>query len=431
MGVENLYLPALTGKFSNWRYYQVIMPVREIVKKVDYDRNGPVYRVRSVSEVKQIYSEEISKMLQRVFDERRLVPLKNYLTKQSDRYLNNLTLAIYGGSPEWYPIGLSTSSLMEIDADKGQSYWEELSKSLGVIKLKGNEIIFVLDGQHRIMGMREAVKEDESILDQEVSVTLVSHKDSEEGRKTTRRLFTTVNRHAKPVSLGENILLDEDDLSAIIARILIQDYPAFKDKDIIALNKTANLNLPKDSKKFTTVIELYNVNEKLIPKEDVYPRFTGAKKNLVRVRPSDEVIEQYKEKIFKFWDNFFLMFPNATRFVENPEETTRNNGGPFSLRPIGQSIYTDFYQKLKKQGRENEISLIQKVPDNLADEFWHYVLWDPIGEKMTGSETYARNYLYYNLDLSLTSKQWHSLLKNYRQFMNDENVKLPEKIINL
>lgn len=140
------------------------------------------------------------------------------MTQQTDKYVNNLTIAVYGGTPEWLPIGLSGSTLLELDEEHDAQHWEQFGKSFGVIKLTGKEVLFVLDGQHRVMGFREAVKKDKTLLDQEIAVTLVAHENDAAGRKRTRRLFTTINRYAKPVSLGETILLDEDDVSAILAR---------------------------------------------------------------------------------------------------------------------------------------------------------------------------------------------------------------------
>jgi DNA sulfur modification protein DndB len=195
--MESLFLPALTGQFSNWRYFEIVMPVREIIRTLNtHSLEKPDYRIKTVAEVEEVYSRSgISNMLQRVFDSRRLEPIKNYLTKQSDRYVNNLTVAIFGGPAEWLPIGITPSSLLGIDEQKGEEYWEKFAKSFGIIKLTGKEILFVLDGQHRIMSMREAVQLDPSLLEQEVAITLISHKNSTEGRRTTRRLFTTVNRY--------------------------------------------------------------------------------------------------------------------------------------------------------------------------------------------------------------------------------------------
>lgn len=43
----------------------------------------------------------------------------------------------------------------------------------------------------------------------------------------SRRLFSTLNRYAKPVSMRDIIALDEDDVVAIASRDLIDTHPLF------------------------------------------------------------------------------------------------------------------------------------------------------------------------------------------------------------
>lgn len=420
--MKNLYLPAITGQYGNWRYYQIIMSVQNITEYVGFEEDKPVHRIRTVDEVNEIYSGNINEMLQRIFDENRLDPIRNYLTKQSDGYINNLTVATFGGEPEWYPIGLNSSSLLEND-DYSEDQLEEFGKAFGIIKLTGKEILFVLDGQHRVMGLREAVKVKESLKNQEIAITLIAHESTSTGKKRTRRLFTTINRYAKPVSLGESILLDEDDLSSIIVRKLIEDYPRFKKYQLIALNKEANLSLPRDSQKFSTVIALWNINEKLIDHKRIYPSYNGPKKNMVRVRPNDEIVEREKKMIFDYWNLFFNHFPLAKKFVNDPNSVSRDNGGPWSLRPIGQQIFVEFYLKVRSLGQN--VNLIERIPENLNDAFWHYILWNPQANTMTGTKAFARDYIYYHLGIPLTASQLTGLKSNYKKFRKDDTAALP------
>lgn len=99
--MKALYLPSITGQFSHWRYYQMIMSVENIVEELPYLSTDIKYRVKTTDEVDEINSAAVNEMLQRLFDERRLQPIKNYLLQQSDKYVNNLTIAVYGGDPEW------------------------------------------------------------------------------------------------------------------------------------------------------------------------------------------------------------------------------------------------------------------------------------------------------------------------------------------
>lgn len=420
-----LLIPGLFANYQHWPYYQIILNVEDAVKNFGTSEN-PDYRLKTIDEVEVIYSQKgINNLLQRILDPKRLEPIRKFINEQPDAYVNNLTVAIYGGDPQWISIDLKKDSLKEKIEDDN---FEEINKTFGLIKLNGDETLFVLDGQHRLKALRLAYQKNQSIGKNQIGITLIPHIDNIEGKKKTRRLFTIINRYAKPVSLGENILLDEDDLSAIIVRKLIDEYPLFQGKELVALNKTADLKLPRDNNKFTTVIALWSINEMIIDPKKVYPKF-GAKANLVRIRPDDAVIEEYKNIIFNYWNSFFNCFPNALNFVNNVDVTIRNTGGPFSLRPIGQQVFCEFYLKMKSLNRLNELNIIKIIPDDISNEFWHNILFDPIGQRIVGNKSFVRDYIFYHLNLPMTEKQHAALLRNYKKYNQNENAVLPNKLI--
>jgi DNA sulfur modification protein DndB len=425
--MDSLLIPALFGNYQHWPYYQIILPVEEIVKNFGTDQ-VPNYRFKTTDEVEVIYSQRgVNNLLQRVLDNRRLEPIRRFINEQPEAYVNNLTVAIYGGDPQWLNIDVQRSMLLEEVSDDS---YENIATSLGLIKLNGDETLFVLDGQHRLKALRLAYLRDPSIGSNQITLSLITHIDTEEGKKKTRRLFSIINRYAKPVSLGESILLDEDDLSAIIVRKLIEEYPLFQNRELVALNKTADLKLPKDRLKFSTVIALWKINETLVDPRAVYPPWQGGKTNLIRIRPDDRTIEEYFNFITLYWDNFFHIFPNAAAFVNDPLQNLRQIGGPLSLRPIGQAIFAEYYMKLATLDRLDDLAMINIVPDDLNDPFWHFVLFDPISNRIIGSQSFARDYIYYHLDLPLSVRQYDSLLRNYRNGRQDDEVELPVKLIN-
>jgi len=63
------------------------------------------------------------------------------------------------------------------------------------------------------------------------SVQFSSHNNKTERVAKTRRLFATLNRYAKPVSLTEIIALDEDDVVALTCRDLLENHPLFKKEE--------------------------------------------------------------------------------------------------------------------------------------------------------------------------------------------------------
>ncbi len=399
--IPAILVPALTGKFGDWRYYQLILKVEDFARNVG-SKEHPQFRIKSVDEVEEIYSEKgIGYLLQRTYDIKRLKPIKNYILKQSDRYLNNLTVGIFGGSPDWLNVEIKSDNHADFDL-------ESISKQLGFIKLDGSESIFVLDGQHRLKGLRAAYAENpEKIAKEEVVCTLIIHRDSKEGRVRTRRMFSTINRHAKPVSMGENILLDEDDVSSIVVRSLVEEYRIFKNKKVVALVKGGNIS-KGILEYFTTVVTLWTINEKIICHAEMYPEVEG---KLVRVRPSDTKINEQKQRVFSYWNLFFKIYPDALKFINDNLENRknyRNSGGPFYLRPIAQiaifEILTSF------ETLEDEIILrLKKIPIQLEDVFWHYILWNPHKSTMNSNRSIARNYIRYQIGAELKPKELENL----------------------
>ena len=104
--------------------------------------------------------------------------------------------------------------------------------------LTGSEEIFVLDGQHRLLGIRKAVEEDKSIGDDEISLIIVIHKSDLKQR--TRRLFTVLNRYAVSIKPAEKVILEEDDAAAILTRKLVQEYPTFLKDNAVSSTKLFN-----------------------------------------------------------------------------------------------------------------------------------------------------------------------------------------------
>lgn len=414
---NRILVPALTAKFGKWRYYQIIINIEDLVKNYGSEAS-PNYRVKSVEEVEEIYSKKgVNNLLQRAFDPRRLEPIKNYILKQPDRYINNLTLAIFGGDPNWLDISISKDPKIEIGSDF------IAKKRVGFIELKGTETIFVLDGQHRLKGLRKAYQENPGkIMGEQIACTLIIHSSDEEGRIRTRRLFSTVNRQAKPVSAGENYLLDEDDASAIIVRDLIEQYKYFKNNEVIALSKSGNIN-KSDYDKFSTVVTLYEINERLIDHSKIYPEVNG---KLVRIRPSDDDLLSQKRRVFRYWDKVFDLVPSAIKFINDKRENRRKyreGGGNYILRPIAQLALFEILLSFEKENRSPE--LIRELPLEVSNKFWQNILWDPYKNVMLFNRSYVRNYLKYNFGLKLVNSELNRLKEGYEKNSGDLKLSLP------
>ena len=216
MGIE-LKLPALKGIIGDWVYYVTLLPFREVRKRIR--RNDEIHETK-----------ELQDWLQRELTNRS-DNIAEYLATQQQRFFNGIVVGVYGGEPQWYPLSLQPSTYLDpISVD------EDVEVSMGILKLSGDEKLFAIDGQHRVEGIKHlAERMGEQTFEEmpdELCAIFVAHKKSPAGLQRTRRLFSTLNRHAKPVSPTEVIILDEDDIVAITCRYLIEKHPLFMEGKI-------------------------------------------------------------------------------------------------------------------------------------------------------------------------------------------------------
>jgi DNA sulfur modification protein DndB len=177
-------IPVIKGRIGSWVYYVGTMTFDQIASKQINASVDEIYKATCLSDLLQRHLSDN-------YDS-----IKNYLLKESDRFFNAIILAIFDGDPQWLEV--------EFKGD------EKDYTTVGFLEFTGEEKIFPVDGQHRVKGIKEAVAIDENLRFETVPVIFIAHDDSPEGRKKTRKLFSTINRRAKPVGASENIALDEE-----------------------------------------------------------------------------------------------------------------------------------------------------------------------------------------------------------------------------
>ena len=200
MSKKRLKLPCLKGKMGDWYYYVSLMKFKDVAD-----------RVSMVPDIHK--SKKLSNLIQREVSNRS-TEIVEYLKNQDQRFFNSLILGIYGGKPQWHEFTISTSEINEYSENENQEYidlneeeQDYFDSSLGILVLNGDEKIFAIDGQHRTKAIQDAVKADSELFEEEIATIFVAHKNSDEGLERTRRLFSTLNRYAKPVEKSEIIEL--------------------------------------------------------------------------------------------------------------------------------------------------------------------------------------------------------------------------------
>ncbi len=300
--------------------------------------------------------------------------------------------------------------------------------SFGFIHFDGGEKLFALDGQHRLAGIKKVFADGKRIAD-EISVVLVAHKNTKKGLERTRRLFTTLNKTAIPVSKGEKIALDENDVMAITVRRLVEENQMFEG-DRIAINATNNL-AKTDLHSLTTIGNLYDVLtilfSKILNKASI--------KDLQYNRPDDQSLNAYYETACDFFgllqDNIpeLKSFFRAKDFGRVVKNNRGNFGGSVVFRPLGLTIYTETIQRLSADHSLLEsVRLVSKIPRILTKEPFAGVLWDSRkGVIISKGRVLTRNLMLYMLGEDHGSDK---LLEDYALALDKEvnHTRLPKRV---
>jgi DNA sulfur modification protein DndB len=421
--MKKLYLPSLRGFIGDWVYYPTLMKLEDIAERISVD-----------DQISQ--SRPLDEMVQRFVKPERGKDIRNYLLNQDQRFFNSLIVAVYEGDPSWYDISrIESNNLLDPD-----DIPDDVVAGIGILSLNGDEKLFTLDGQHRLIGIKEAVTANPQLCQEELSIILIAHKTDEEGMKRSRRLFTTLNKEAVRVSKGEIIALDEDDSMAITVRRLVVENPMFLDKRI--LNHPTD-NIPKsDQTCLTTIGNLYDLLSILFTKIYViskYKSITTRKKELTNLRQSGEILNKHYRNACDYFQQLtvcfnplqeFAKFTTTEEFSAVVKKHRHSDGGSILFRPIGLNILTEIVAILVENYSLSDcFRMISKLPTDLSKVPFNHVIWDPSQKTIKRGKTLARNLLLYMLNQP--TKNVEKLREDYAKALGKEinEVELPKKVL--
>ncbi len=366
MKTNKINLPCLRGKMGDWMYYVTLLKFDDVAKRVflpeEIDKK---YKTKE--------DLKLGDWIQRDLEEKRINDVVQYLKKQEQRFFNSLILGMYDGKPSYREVEVKTSSLYENEEDT-----EYFSKTFGILTLNGDESIFAIDGQHRARSIRKAVIANKDMGEDEICAIFVAHRPSDEGKLRTRRLFSTLNRYAKPVNLKEIIALSEDDNCAILTRRLVEKYEKFSDKILINGNKSMNKD---NTDAFTNIIQLYDIVTILLCNVMITSVFKTSgedKKDFTTTRVDDKDLNKFYKKLTDIFDKTSETFIELKKMLELNESINRNDlKTSLIFRPIGQMIFFKVLKAGITTGKSKEVfNYFKKAEFNLESKVLKEVLWD-------------------------------------------------------
>lgn len=400
-------IPVIRGKIGDWIYYSGVMTFKQIANNVTASIND-LYKTSCLGE-----------LLQRALTNN-YESIRDYIIKDHERFFNAVILAIYDGDPQW----------LEVEFNEEESSYT----NVGFLQFSGEEVIFPVDGQHRVAGIKAALSENPSFAEEQVPVIFIAHSNDERGMKKTRKLFSTLNRRAKPVGQNENIALDEDDVCSIITRELVQEFPLCAGENIV--NSLGKPIPTSNEAAFTSLITLYQCVEILIKHKLAEDGIKGKRYTEYKLyRPQEEEISVMKQYIFSVFEAFVTNTDTIHEYLlltgKTKAQKFRNaTGGNLLFRPIALTEYFEAAFQLCHRGNaatyNDAFTLLNSIELDIAQKPWLGLVWDGNNIINRASKPVIRMLLLLMADSSaLSQKEIEKLIHDYAKNVNlsEENAR--------
>lgn len=384
--------PAIRARMGDWPYYILRMKMREIANHVQFAFD--VYQDTTLSHAAR-----------RALDGNPVrADIAGYLGCRSDRFISSIVVTAADGEPTWTPVEMDSEAVPPLLACSNT-----MRESFGLLSFGNLPKYHVLDGQHRVAAIKLLVNGDAGVeapqgFDDDllsVIVLLREEHDVPEGEwmNRCRRLFSSLNRHAKPTDRDTNIIMDEDDLFAIVTHRLITEYEFFQapgpERDSFKV-LTKGRNLKSGVSHFTTLQILYDANEILLRTRarQVHGWSAGGTQIDKQTRPEEEEIDKYHEELERYWNAILRVLPilreppQKMRTHEIPEPNDEQYQDHLLFWPIGQLLFARLVRGMLNHAFPDgsfvetdrlaeALHPLAQIPWELHEAPWHYLLLVP------------------------------------------------------
>ena len=372
--------PAMRARMGDWNYYMVRMTMREVAREVQL--------------ASKLWEDQtLSDAIQRVLDESRVKQqIVNYLSRRDDRFFASLVVAAIGGNPTWTSEALPDSIHARAFRD-----------TFGTLSFDEDPKYYALDGQHRLKAIQELLADPAGappgFEKEQISVLVVVREEQEIGEalwlQRYRRLFSSLNRYAKATDRDTNIIMDEDDIFAIVTRRLITDHHFFQapgpEKESFRV-QTKGKNLKEGAPHFISLQSLYDVNRTLLMTAERRRRRGRARDERIflQFRPDETQIDRWYEELGRLWDALLEAVPDLREEPTKMRHHSLPDPNPDGLRdhllfwPIGQQLFANIARSLLDNaglddsapsgGFVETLRPLASVPWDLHGAPWRYLL---------------------------------------------------------
>lgn len=380
-------IACLKGRMGSTDYYLVTMKAGELINSVGF-----------ASEIAEWEDMDLDEKMQREIQAKRVIEeIVPYLVNDPDKFFGSLVVDIYRG---WEQI--EYEPLREI-AKVPKAYLDQLD-AFGFLTIPGNQSMIALDGQHRLLALlvaikgwsglrggtklsdelKETLKPHPELIEEDISVIFVKHSDSVKIRK----IFNKINRYAKQTSRGDNIITDEDDIFAIIARRLMKEGEPLAPINRQELVNWSSNTLAKKSRHLTTISAIYTFSEELLADASLDKKF----------RPKDAVIDKRYSEVAEIWNNLISSLNDFKEYDNIIEGMSDNDISELReqsllLKPVTHMALAIAIRLAKKRGLtiSTITERLNKIPWSYDHKIWQNILVMPGTTKVIAGKAAYQN----------------------------------------
>lgn len=381
---QTVSYPCHECKMGNWTYYITQLPMADLHSLI-----------KKHKDIFEKSNRRLSGWMQRDTESRK--GLLKYISQREDRFFSSIVVGFQAGRPEFIPLEPSN---MKDDENLKHYFGQYTGVKVGVLQFypDPNRKMYAIDGQHRLLAIGKMLDPEfndypkpDGFENEIVSVIFVplENESEKDGEQRYRRLFSSLNRYAKPTGQMMDIIMDDDDIFAILTRRLYEEHPFFEAGDhestsFVAIKKGSAMSKSDDA--FTNLITFYKFITKIF--SNVIKLQIDQDKNLdaeikayMQKRPDEDQIDHFYEILSMMWDAITNCFPEfGTENSGDSRDPNKEKFANFLFTPIGQLAFgdlirirterLDFSRHVSEESFMDCIKVLAEIPWKMREKPW-------------------------------------------------------------
>ena len=418
-------LAAIQGKFGSTEYWTTTMAVNDLVRFVQFPYETDDWEILSIE---QKYQRQID--LTRITKKHGIA---DYFASDADRFSGALVLAVEN------PKGLHFQPLV---AELGktalpESHLAEL-QHVGFLTLPQEVSLIPLDGQHRAKALKFAkngvddrgqqiagLKANSALGREQVSVILLRFDPVR-----ARRIFSKINRYARPTNKGQNLITDDDDAMAVMTRELLGEENGVISARLVRIDANT---LSAKSPEFTTIATFHEANLAIVKSLRVIE--AGSLSQM-----PDDQREWVQEDVRQCWETLLHGIEWWDKALSDPTpsgdlDRIRIREDTLLGKPIGQSALVLGWISMRERcgGVSDDLlcARLNEINWGIKASQWENILTREGGRVLTGKDVIknAGEYIAYLGGAPFTEEECNSLLSRiYGENWKERGHSLPAPV---